>query len=94
MRQLLPVIPVLSCPSTPGEQIRVIVNDGPVPLSPLKYCPDESEFGMCPVDGFVRSLQEIIRETDFAWACFGNYTIPDGDAWQTVTGEPPKKPAK
>jgi hypothetical protein len=72
----------------------VIVNDGVVPLSPLKYCPDESEYGMCPVDGFVRSLKEIIRETDFAYACLGNYTIPDGDAWQTVTGEPPEKPAQ
>lgn len=72
----------------------MIVNDGPVPLSPLKYCPDETKYGMCPVDKFVSSLKEIIRTTDFAWACLGDYTIPDGDAWQTVTGEPPQKPEK
>jgi len=83
---------LLSCSSTPGEQIRVIVNDGPVPLSPLKYCPDEAKYGLCPVDDFVKSLKEIIQETDFAWACLGDYELPDGDAWQTVNGSPPPKP--
>lgn len=83
---------VLSCSSTPGDQIRVIVNDGPVPLSPLKYCPEETEYGMCPVDGFVSSLKEIIQETDFAWGCLGDYVLPDGDEWQTVDGTPPPKP--
>ena len=87
------LLPVLSCASAPGEQIRVLVNDGPVPLSPLKYCPDEDQYGLCPVDGFVSSLKEIIQETDFDWACNGNYTLPDGDAWQTVNGTPPAKPA-
>jgi hypothetical protein len=47
---------------------------------------------MCPVGDFVRNLKEI-RKTDFAWASLGNYTIPDGDAWQAVTGEPPEKPS-
>ena len=82
---------VLSCASTPGEQIRVIVNDAPVPLSPLKYCPEETKYGLCPVDGFVSSLKEIIQDTDFAWACLGEYTLPDGDDWQTVNGSPPPK---
>ena len=86
------VCSVLSCASTPGPQIRVIVNDAPVPLSPLKYCPDETKYGLCPVDGFVSSLKEIIRETDFAWGCLGQYDLPDGDAWQTVNGTPPPKP--
>jgi len=84
---------ILSCGCTPGDQIRVIVNDGPVPLSSLRYCPDDSKYGMCPVDDFVRSLKEIIHDVDFAWACLGNYTLPDGDAWQTVTGDPPPRPA-
>jgi len=70
----------------------VIVNDAPVPLSPLKYCPDDTKYGLCPVDGFVRSLKEVIQETDFAWGCLGNYTLPDGDAWQTLNGTPPAKP--
>ena len=86
------VRPVLSCASTPGDQIRVIVNDAPVPLSPLKYCPEETEYGLCPVDGFVSSLKEIIKETDFAWGCLGEYSLPDGDVWQTVDGAPPPKP--
>lgn len=84
---------VLSCASAPGDQIRVIVNDAPVPLSPLKYCPEETKYGLCPVDGFVDSLKEIIQETDFAWGCRGEYDLPDGDAWQTVNGTPPAKPA-
>ena len=70
----------------------MIVNDAPVPLSPLKHCPDETKYGMCPVDGFVSSLKEIIQETDFAWGCLGQYDLPDGDAWQTVDGSPPPKP--
>jgi len=83
---------LLSCSSHPGDQIRVIVNDAPVPLSPLKFCPEETKYGLCPVDGFVGSLKEIIQETDFAWGCLGNYTLPEGDAWQTVNGTPPPKP--
>lgn len=83
---------VLSCASRPGDQIRVIVNDAPVPLSPLKYCPEETRYGLCPVDGFVDSLKEIIQETDFAWGCRGEWELPDGDAWQTVNGSPPPKP--
>ena len=82
---------VLSCASTPGEQIRVIVNDAPVPLSPLKYCPEETKYGLCPVDGFVNSLKEIIQDTDFAWACLGDYILPDGDDWRTMNGSPPPK---
>lgn len=84
---------LLSCASTPGDQIRVIVNDAPVPLSPLKYCPEETKYGLCPVDGFVNSLKEIIQETDFEWGCSGNYDLPDGNEWQTLNGVPPPKPA-
>ena len=71
----------------------MIANDAPVPLSPLKYCPEDTKYGMCPVDDFVSSLKEIIQETDFEWGCLGNYTLPDGDEWQTVDGTPPPKPA-
>ena len=71
----------------------MLVNDGPVPLSPLKYCPKDTEDGLCPVDGFVKSLKEIIQETDFVWACHGDHELPDGDAWQTIDGTPPVKPA-
>ena len=91
---LIPVVnSVLSCVSTPGDQIRVIVNDAPVPLSPLKHCPGETKYGLCPVDGFVSSLREVIQETDFAWGCSGNYDLPDGNDWHTLSGTPPPKPA-
>lgn len=80
---------MLSCadPSLAStEQIRVIVNDGVVPLSPLKGCPKDSKHGMCPVDGFVTSMKEVISESDWAWYCHGNWTLPKGDKWQTVDG--------
>lgn len=80
---------VLSCadPSlTSTEQIRVIVNDGVVPLSPLKGCPKDSKHGMCPVNGFVESMKESISELDWAWYCHGNWSLPKGDKWQTVDG--------
>lgn len=80
---------VLSCadPSLAStEQIRVIVNDGVVPLSPLKGCSKDSKHGMCPVHGFVESMKESMLELDWAWYCHGNWTLPKGDKWQTVDG--------
>ena len=84
---------VLSCSSKSSPQIRVIVNDGVVPLSPIKGCADDAKYGMCAVDGFVGGLKEIIGETDWNWGCFGNWTVPAGDEWHTVDGTPPPKPA-
>jgi len=80
---------VLSCanPSlTSTEQIRVIVNDGVIPLSPLKGCPEDSKYGMCSVDGFVESLKETISELDWNWYCHKKWSLPKGDKWQTVDG--------
>jgi hypothetical protein len=80
---------VLSCadPSlTSTEQIRVIVNDGVVPLSPLKGCPKDPKHGMCSVSGFVESMKESISELDWTWYCHGNWTLPKGDKWKTVDG--------
>jgi hypothetical protein len=80
---------VLSCadPSlTSTEQIRVIVNDGVVPLSSLMGCPKDSKHGMCPIEGFVESMKESISELDWNWYCHGNWTLPKGDKWKTVDG--------
>jgi len=84
---------LLSCadPSlTSTEQIRVIVNDGVVPLSPLKGCPEDSKYGMCSVDGFVESMKEIISELDWNWYCHEKWSLPNGDKWQTVDGTVPR----
>jgi len=80
---------LLSCanPSlTSTEQIRVIVNDGVVPLSPLKGCSEDSKYGMCSVGGFVESMKEIASELDWNWYCHGKWSLPEGDKWQTVDG--------
>jgi len=80
---------LLSCadPSlTSTEQIRVIINDGVVPLSPLKGCPQDLKHGMCPVDRFVEGLKENIPKLDWEWYCNANWTLPKGDKWMTVDG--------
>ncbi|KAJ6613339.1 histidine phosphatase superfamily [Mycena sp. CBHHK59/15] len=78
---------LLECTSQPGQQIRIIVNDGVVPLTGIAGCPEQKD-GMCPVDTFVASQKKIISETDWTYDCHGDWTIPDG--WSTTTGDPPK----
>ena len=56
----------MSCSGS--RQIRLILNDGVVPLTGLKGCPEDDD-GLCPLDTFVSALQEIIAETDFAASC-------------------------
>ncbi|EIN13824.1 phosphoglycerate mutase-like protein [Punctularia strigosozonata HHB-11173 SS5] len=84
---------LLSCDSDalPGDQIRVIVNDGVVPLTGIRGCPQQKD-GMCPVDAFVAAQKEIIAEADWAWGCHGDWDVPEGEAWNTTTGSPPPKP--
>ncbi|EKM83174.1 hypothetical protein AGABI1DRAFT_33745 [Agaricus bisporus var. burnettii JB137-S8] len=81
---------LLECASIPGPQIRIIINDGVVPLTSIKGCP-EQEDGMCPVDTFVEAMKEIIRDTDWNWGCHGDWDVPPGTEWNTTTGEPPKR---
>jgi len=81
---------LLHCTSTPGEQIRVIVNDGVAPLTGVRGCPEQKD-GMCSVDTFVKAQQEIIAQTDWEYGCHGDWTLPEGDAWETVTGEAPRR---
>ena len=84
---------MLSCSTTPDPQIRIIVNDAPVPLTPLhapelgKSCPEQRD-GMCAVEVFVGAMREMIRTTDWAYDCHGEWEVPEG--WETVTGDPPK----
>ncbi|KDQ12413.1 hypothetical protein BOTBODRAFT_634205 [Botryobasidium botryosum FD-172 SS1] len=81
---------LLSCASTPDPQIRIIINDGVTPLTGIEGCPEQKD-GMCPVDTFVAAQQRIIEETDWHWGCYGDWSVPPGAAWNTTTGDPPKK---
>jgi hypothetical protein len=87
-------IQLLECSSIPtGPQIRVVINDGVVPLTGIKGCP-EREDGMCPVETFVKAQKETIADSDWEWACHGDWEVSPGTDWETVTGTPPRKPGK
>ncbi|KAF7335328.1 AB hydrolase-1 domain-containing protein [Mycena sanguinolenta] len=79
---------LLECTSLPGPQIRIIVNDGVVPLTGIEGCEKQKD-GMCAVDTFVEAQKKIIGSTDWEWACYGDWDIPEG--WETTTGEPPAR---
>ncbi|KZO91037.1 phosphoglycerate mutase-like protein [Calocera viscosa TUFC12733] len=83
---------VLACDATPDPQIRIILNDGVVPLEGLGECPYQKD-GMCPVDIFVAAEKQVLQETDWSWACKGDWTIPPGTEWNTTTGDCPPRPA-
>ncbi|THH09693.1 hypothetical protein EW145_g1832 [Phellinidium pouzarii] len=80
---------LLSCSNLEGSQIRIIINDGVAPLTGIRGCPDQKD-GMCPVNVFVAAQKEIIAETDWQYECHGDWTVPEGTAWNTTTGSPPK----
>lgn len=79
---------LLSCDSSSESQIRIIVNDGVVPLTGVKGCPEQAD-GMCPLDTFVAAQKEIIAETDWVYGCYGDWHVPPGTEWNTTTGSPP-----
>ncbi|KAF9026466.1 phosphoglycerate mutase-like protein [Hymenopellis radicata] len=80
---------LLECTSTPGPQIRIIINDGVVPLTGIKGCPEQKD-GMCPVEKFVAAQKELIEDVDWEYDCHTQFDIPPGPAWETVTGDTPK----
>lgn len=88
----IPCLTVLECTSVPGPQIRIIINDGVTPLTGIKGCPKQRD-GMCPVDTFVKAQKELLLETDWEYDCFADWTVPEGDAWNTTIGSPPKPQA-
>jgi hypothetical protein len=69
---------ILSCSSSSTESttsadeshIRLILNDGVVPLTGIRGCPNDPD-GKCPLDTFVSAVQTIIGEIDFAKSCHG-----------------------
>ncbi|KIJ33558.1 hypothetical protein M422DRAFT_35479 [Sphaerobolus stellatus SS14] len=81
---------LLNCTSLPEPQIRIIINDGVTPLTGIKGCPEQKD-GLCPLNTFVESQQKLAAETDWEWACHGDWELPVGPAWNTTTGDPPKR---
>ena len=92
MSHLSANLAVLSCDWTPEPQLRIIINDGVAPLASVRGCPDDYQYGMCPVSTFVAAQTETVGKTDWQWACLGDWEVPPGYEWNTTTGEPPAKP--
>ena len=34
-------------------------------------------------------MREMIRDTDWAWGCHGEWSVPEGTQWNTTVGYPP-----
>lgn len=79
---------MLECGAVEDTQIRIIVNDGVVPLTSIKGCPEQKD-GLCPLSTFVEAMKEQIKNTDWLWGCHGDWSVPEGDAWHTTDGYPP-----
>lgn len=78
---------VMTCTaSSEPRQIRFLLNDAVVPLTGVSGCPEDAN-GFCPLDTFISAMRTRIAEVDFAFDCFGNYTVPDPDT--IVDGRPP-----
>ncbi|KAG0702010.1 histidine phosphatase superfamily [Suillus ampliporus] len=73
------VAQVLSCPAS-GESshIRLILNDGVVPLTGIHGCTENAD-GLCALPSFISGMHERIGEINFAYDCFANYTMPNPD---------------
>lgn len=87
---------VLSCPAYPMQSddaeasyIRIVVNDGPVPLTGVRGC-SPSPSGLCPLATFIEAQKATIQEVDWEWGCHGDWEVPEGSAWETLGGWYPK----
>ncbi|KAH0831037.1 phosphoglycerate mutase-like protein [Lanmaoa asiatica] len=83
---------LLSCPASSvrsddaeASHIRIVVNDGPVPLTGVRGCAP-SPSGLCPLTTFIEAQKATIQEVDWEWGCFGGWEVPEGNSWETVGG--------
>ena len=85
---------VLSCPASDDgaeeDNIRIVVNDGPVALTGIRGCPS-SPSGLCPLSTFIEAQRATIQEVDWEWGCDGEWEVPEGSAWETVGGWYPER---
>ncbi|KAJ4488333.1 phosphoglycerate mutase-like protein [Lentinula aciculospora] len=66
---------VLSCPaSDTPTHIRWLLNDGVLPQSGIKGCGDDPD-GLCELETFIAGMKQRIKEVDFVFDCFANYTF-------------------
>ncbi|KAF9517079.1 hypothetical protein BS47DRAFT_1340107 [Hydnum rufescens UP504] len=68
------VIQVVDCAET-GRSIRFFLNDGALPIG-LKGCPKNKD-GFCPLDVFIRGLQERLDSIDWQYDCLADYEFGD-----------------
>lgn len=43
------------------------------------------------MEAFVDGMREVIRGADWEWGCYGEWEVPEGDEWETVSGSPPTR---
>ncbi|KAK4690069.1 hypothetical protein P7C73_g38, partial [Tremellales sp. Uapishka_1] len=78
---------VLSCPAMSSpSQIRMILNDAPVPLTGINGC-EEDEQGLCDLDAFTGAMKTLIGQTDYSKDCGSDYEYTQEDI---VDGRPPR----
>ncbi|KAF9255340.1 phytase [Marasmius fiardii PR-910] len=65
---------LLSCSGESKPQLRIIVNDGVVPLTGIEGC-HSNEYGLCPVETFVQAQKKMLDTVDWDWACRGDWDV-------------------
>ncbi|KAJ3742522.1 phosphoglycerate mutase-like protein [Lentinula detonsa] len=95
---------ILDCPSlsssqtqtqTETQNIRILINDAPVPLTGITDCPPSSH-GLCPLRTFVEAQKAGLERVSWEWGCEGDYAdvVGVGRDWESVTGDPPPQPRR
>ena len=73
--------------STSVERFRWVLNGAVMsPIGMGKCVPDPD--GFCDLDIYTAALQQQVEETDWEYACNGNYTVTPG---QVLNGQPPPR---
>jgi len=71
---------VLSCSASSSKptHIRWILNDAVLPMTGIQGCKEDKN-GLCEFDAFISGMKTRIGETDYAFDCLANYTLPNPD---------------
>ena len=77
-----------NAPKFPNDatHIRWLLNDAVIPLTGIQGCTADSN-GLCTMDAFVNAMKKQIRDVDFAFDCFANFSVPIPD--NIIDGRPP-----
>ncbi|KAJ9125111.1 hypothetical protein QFC22_000064 [Naganishia vaughanmartiniae] len=73
------VIQVMECSQmSPTKQVRFLLNDAVLPIDKsYPGCPQNAQ-GLCSFDTVLSALRQRVKEIDFDYDCFGNYTAKAG----------------